>query len=279
MTTSMPKRRANSAAKLRAAWVISLSEPSTLYGSPTTAMSGCQSLSIEAMSSQRGPFRPAGTVSKAEALRLMLSPQATPILRRPKSKARMIFAREDSGISAGGTDSRQFHAQKTSGGMPAGLERQFENQTQVHRRTQPRVRPKLFLQLAAVPAGVPQGDNGLLGPLAARHGRQYVPRRGHVQRIGDLERRIPFAERAMHDEAAIGLHRSTAQYLPLPEGSLAELDLELIEYFPHAHRQGLVEDQSERAVRIVIAHQGDGLREIRITHVRHGDQQLVGQIA
>src|SRR5258707_929933 len=216
MTTSTPKRRASSPAKLRAAPVIALSEPSTLYGSPTSAMLGCQTCSIEAMSSQRGPFLLAGTVSKAEALRLTLSPQATPILRRPKSKARTIFGREISGISANGADSRQFHAQKSSGGMPAGFERQFENQTQVNRRAQPGVRPNLFLQLAAVPAGVPQGDNGLLGPLAAGHGRQDIPRRSHVQRIGDLERRIPFAECTMHDEAAIGLHRSAAQYLPLP---------------------------------------------------------------
>src|SRR5260370_29457877 len=156
MTTSMPKRRASAAAKLGAAPVIALSEPSTLYGSPTTAMLGCQTCSIEAMSSQRGPFRLAGTVSKAEALRLTLSPQATPILRRPKSKARTIFGREISGISANGADSRQFHAQKSSGGMPAGFERQFENQTQVKRRAQQRARPHIFLQQSAFTASVTQ---------------------------------------------------------------------------------------------------------------------------
>src|SRR5208282_1370303 len=43
--TSSRKRRLSSAAKLRAALVMSLSEPSTLYGSPTTARSGCQSWS------------------------------------------------------------------------------------------------------------------------------------------------------------------------------------------------------------------------------------------
>src|ERR1700735_3796884 len=251
MTTSMPKRRASSAAKLRAAPVISFSEPSTLYGSPTTAMPGCHSRSIAVINSQRGPSGPAGTVCRAEALRLRVSPQATPILRRPKSKARTIFGRDDSGISADGTDSGQFHAQETPGGMPARFKRQLENQSQIHRGAQPCVRPDLLLQLAAVPAGVPQGDHRLIGPLTARHGRQDVARGGDVQRIGNLERRVPFAEGPMHDKAAIGLHRSAAQHLPLPQRPFAELDFQLLEYFPHAHGEGLVEDESERAVRNV----------------------------
>src|SRR5580704_12872537 len=180
MTTSMPKRRASSAAKLRAAPVISFSEPSTLYGSPTTAMSGCQSRSIAAINSQRGPVGPAGTVSRAEALRLRVSRQATPILRRPKSKAKTSFGRSDSGIAADGADSGQFHAQETPSGEPARFKRQFKDQSQIHRRAQPGVRPDLLFQLAAIPAGVSQGDNGLSGPLTARHGRQDVARGGDV---------------------------------------------------------------------------------------------------
>src|ERR1700683_3914763 len=188
MTASPPKRLPSSAAKLRAAPVISLSEPSTLYGSPTTAMSGCQSRIILAINSQRGPWGPQGTVSRAEALRLRVSPQATPILRRPKSKARTIFGRDDSGISADGAGSGQSHAQETPGGMPARLKRQFENQSQIHRRAQPCVRPNLFLQLAPIPACIPQGDDGLIGTLPASHGRQDVSRGGDVQRIGNIER-------------------------------------------------------------------------------------------
>src|SRR5580704_19752684 len=101
------------------------------------------------MSSQRGPSGPQGTVLRAEALRLTVSPQATPILRRPKSKARTTFGREDSGISADGADSGQFHAQETPSGEPARFKRQFKDQSQIHRRAQPGVRPDLLFQLAA----------------------------------------------------------------------------------------------------------------------------------
>ena len=47
--------------------------------------------------SQRGPLGPAGTACRGEAVRLTVSPQATPIRRSPKSKARTIRfgSRED----------------------------------------------------------------------------------------------------------------------------------------------------------------------------------------
>src|ERR1700723_394150 len=245
MTTSMPKRRASSAAKLRAAPVISFSEPSTLYGSPTTAMSGCQSRIIVAINSQRGPLGPAGTVSRAEALRLKVSPQATPILRRPKSKARTIFGRDDSGISAGGADSGQFHAQQAAGRVPARFERQVENQALIHRGAEPGIGANLLLQLAAVPAGIAQGDDGLGRTLAARHGGQNIARGRHMQRIGNLERRIPFTVRAVYHEAAIGLHGAPSQGLAVPPRAQLKLDFQLLEDFAHAHRQRLGENEAQ----------------------------------
>src|ERR1700690_248366 len=114
-------------------------------------MSGCQSRSSEVMASQRGPFESAGTASRAEALRLSVSPQATPILRRPKSKARTIFGRGDSGISADGADSQQSPPQQAAGRMPARFERQIENQSQIHRGAEPGIGANLLFQLAAVP--------------------------------------------------------------------------------------------------------------------------------
>src|SRR3974390_325375 len=165
-----------------------LSEPSTLYGRPTPAMSGCQSRSNLSIISQRGPKGPAGTACKGEAVRLTVSPQATPILLSPKSKARTIFGRQDSGIAADRADSRQFDSEQARGGVPSRLERQIKNQPKVHGRAQPGVRPDFVLQLAAVPTGVTQGDDGLIRTLAPGHGGQNVSRRRHVQHLGDLER-------------------------------------------------------------------------------------------
>ena len=55
-------------------------------------------------------------------------------------------------------------------------------------------------------------------------------------------------------------------------------DFELFEYFAHTHRQRFVEDQPECASSAVVADQGNGLCEVRITHGRHGDQEMVGQV-
>ena len=78
-------------------------------------------------------------------------------------------------------------------------------------------------------------DDGLLGALAASHGRQDVPGRGHVDGVGDFQSRVPFAAGPMNDEAAIGLHRAAAQYLAFDQGAFLDLDLELFENFTHAH--------------------------------------------
>src|SRR5882762_7584267 len=67
---------------------MTLSDPSTLYGSPTTISAGCHSRSSAPIAAQRSPPTPTGTASRGAAVRLTVSPQATPMRRSPKSKAR-----------------------------------------------------------------------------------------------------------------------------------------------------------------------------------------------
>ena len=71
---------------------------------------------------------------------------------------------------------------------------------------------------------------------------------------------------------------AAAQHLPLAQCAAGQLDLELLEYLAHAHRQRLVQDQSQGAALGVIAHERHGLREVRVAHRRHGDEQLIGQV-
>jgi hypothetical protein len=70
----------------------------------------------------------------------------------------------------------------------------------------------------------------------------------------------------------------SAQHLLLAQRAGADLDLQLLENLVHAHRQRLVDDEAEGAARAVIANERHGLREVRIAHGRHRDQQLIGQI-
>src|SRR6202789_1296279 len=188
-----------------------LSDPSTLYGSPTTTRAGCHSRSSASIRSQRGMPAATGTASRGAAERLTVSPQATPIRRRPKSNASTICGAAGpgtmgpgiggtgvagSGIASDRADARQLHPKEASGGLPAGLERQFEYQIGVHRSAQPCVCPDLIFQLAAVPARISQGHDGFLRTLAAGHGGQYVPRSRYMDDIGHFERRVPFAAAA-----------------------------------------------------------------------------------
>src|ERR1700679_3223488 len=222
-----------------------LSDPSTLYGSPTTTRAGCHSRSSASIRSQRGMPAATGTASRGAAERLTVSPQATPIRRRPKSNASTIrgappagFAGvagsgttgpgigsagiAGSGIAPDRADARQLHPKEASGGLPAGLERQFEYQAGVHRRAQPCVCPDLIFQLAAVPARISQCDDGFLRTLAAGHGGQYVPRSRYMDDIGHFERRVPFAAGAVHHETTIGLHGAATQYPASPQGPHAD---------------------------------------------------------
>src|SRR5260370_35344722 len=67
---------------------MALSEPSALYGSPTTMRSGCHSRSSESTALHDGPAAVLATAASGLALRRSVLPHATPMRRRPKSNAR-----------------------------------------------------------------------------------------------------------------------------------------------------------------------------------------------
>ena len=82
----------------------------------------------------------------------------------------------------------------------------------------------------------------------------------------------------VEDEAARGLDRAAEMHrngLVLVRG----LDFELLEQVREAERfEELVDDEAHRAVFRVGAHVDDGVREARVRHRRHGDQQLPLQV-
>src|ERR1700728_406645 len=135
MRTSSEKRSLICAAKRRAAPVRALSVPSTLYGRPTTTRFGAQTLSNDSICCQ-GPEVSTRTIPKGEAVRLMVSPQATPMRRSPKSKAMTTrgaeVSRPGSGISADGADAGQFDAEQAGRRLPTRPERHLKNHCQVH---------------------------------------------------------------------------------------------------------------------------------------------------
>src|ERR1700688_3079917 len=162
------------------------------------------------MALQSMPRSVTWTALRGAAALLMVSPQATPMRRRPKSKARTTRPRA-SGMSGGETDPRAVHAQQLPGCLPAIFERQFEHDALVDRQAQPRVFEHFALELSGVPAGVAQRYEGAMRALAARNRRQHVARSGDLNVIGDAVSRIPETARPVQYEAAVGVHRAATQ--------------------------------------------------------------------
>src|ERR1700690_564199 len=130
------------------------SESSALYGRPTTASAGCHSLISASTAPHCGPSGPALSPGNGEAARLRLSPQATPMRRRPKSKAStscgLVRPGLASGISTDRADARDLDAEQPCSGLPAGLERQIEDDAGFHGRIEPGVGANLVLELPSI---------------------------------------------------------------------------------------------------------------------------------
>src|ERR1700691_2763391 len=157
-------------------------------------------------------------VAGAAAL-LTVSPQATPIRRRPKSKAKTTRARA-SGMSGGEADARAVYAKQLPGRLPAILERQFEHDALVDRQAQAGAVEHFALQLSGIPAGVAQRHEGAFRTLAARDRRQHVTRGGDLHVVGDAVGRIPGTARPVQHETAVGVYRSATQHRLLADADV-----------------------------------------------------------
>src|SRR3546814_9643497 len=70
----------------------------------------------------------------------------------------------------------------------------------------------LAFELAGFPAGVAEHDNVIVRTFAESDRTQDVARSGDVQAIGDFHARFPAARLAMHDKAALRLHRAAPEH-------------------------------------------------------------------
>ncbi|MNR45408.1 hypothetical protein D3C85_1642520 [compost metagenome] len=84
----------------------------------------------------------------------------------------------------------------------------------------------------------------------------------------------------MQDKAAIGLDRATDvdRYVLAARGRF-DIRSQLLKDIRQVEFLRAVDHQSHRAVGGVLDDVGQGLRKVRIGHVRHGDQELMLEIA
>src|ERR1700729_1883936 len=127
------------------------------------------------MAVQSMPVVGTDTALWGAARRLTVSPEAIPMRRRPKSKARMTWAGA-LGMTCYEAHAGAVHSQQLPGRLPAILERQAEDDVLVHRQAQPGVIEHFALELTGFPARITERHEGILRTCAAGDGREHVAR-------------------------------------------------------------------------------------------------------
>lgn len=94
----------------------------------------------------------------------------------------------------------------------------------------------------------------------------------------DRECRLPFTDRSMQYEAAVGLHRPTKKYRQISKTVSFKRHVNFLEERCQAHVNRSIDDHAERALVIVFGDINKGSRKIRISHCGHGDEEVISQI-
>src|SRR6185437_1210940 len=174
---------------------------------PTTSQRGASSRTSRSIAAHSGPCASIAAAGRGAARPVSVSPAAMPIRLRPKSNARTACAgweaairSRGSGIAGDGAhlaDLVAIEADELPRALPTLLEGHAEHDALVGGHRQPGVLADLALELARIPAGIPEGYEGIRRSVAARHCLQNVARGRHLNAAGDFDRAVPLAARAM----------------------------------------------------------------------------------
>src|SRR3546814_1240026 len=109
----------------------------------------------------------------------------------------------------------------------------------------PGVVQDLAFELAGFPAGVAEHDNVIVRTFAESDRTQDVARSGDVQAIGDFHARFPAARLAMHDKAALRLHRAAPEHDRFV-GEAVVLEFHLFHHLAELEIGWAIDDQADR---------------------------------
>src|SRR5438093_4618957 len=168
----------------------------------------------------------------------------------------------------------RIDAEAADGALPHLGRRRLEDERWIRWRGEPRRRRQLGVELARAPPGVAEeearapplhvGGRGLEQPA------EHLDRRGQVEALGD-----PLAVRharvvAEEEEAALRLDRAAR-----PQHEAAVAAGRWIEHHRvrGAHLGRAIHHEAERALRAVLAEEHHRAHEVRITQLRHREQQ------
>lgn len=166
---------------------------------------------------------------------------------------------------------RRFQAQLAAG---------IEEDVGVIRAGQPGVVGQFGFQLPGFPASVAEGDQAFRRADAISDGEQHVLRRGQGQVAFQLRGGLEDLAGGMQDKAAIGLHRPADEDRHmLAQGRRLDVRAQLFEDVGQTQLLRPVHHQPHRAIGRVLDDVGQGVGKIRVGHVRHGDQEVMLEVA
>src|SRR5690606_4872428 len=112
---------------------------------------------------------------------------------------------------------------------------------------------KLVLELPGRPAGIAEGHQDLLRPLASADRLEDVLGRGEADMVLHAQGGLPAARRRMQHETAVGLYRAAEISRRAGVFAVVQRELQALEQGLQRHVDGTVDDQAERALIVVLA--------------------------
>src|SRR5690606_34329721 len=161
----------------------------------------------------------------------------------------------------------------------------IEQQVEAGRTGEPAVLGDLVLELPRAPAGITQRHQRMARPVAGGDGAQDVDGGGQADLVGYRHRGFDHIVIAVQDEAAAAIDRAAMAHDDLAgagrqaDGLLLVKDAELDQKVGEEKLLGLIDDEAHRPLLAMGADIDDGTRETLVPHARHGDEELVVEVA
>src|SRR6266853_1853877 len=107
---------------------------------------------------------------------------------------------------------------------------------------------------------------------------QNVLGSGETHLVAHRKSGLPLSERLVQDKTAVGLHRSAEIDRLIEQDLRSQPQAQALEQGSESHLDRTIDHYAERPLVIVLADERQGAGKIRIDHVGHGDQEMVGEI-
>ncbi|MNP34461.1 hypothetical protein D3C76_1277490 [compost metagenome] len=130
------------------------------------------------------------------------------------------------------------------------------------------------------PSGITQRDNAFRRADAIGNGEQHVLGGGQGQLAFQINGRLKTLALGVQDKTTIGLYRTADEDRHvLAERGRLDVRTQLLEDIGQVQVLRTVDHQPHGTIGRVLDDVGQGVRKVRVGHVRHGDQEVMLEVA